>query len=79
MTRTTMLLDDDLLLEVKRLARAQESTVTEIVREALRAYVAQRRRSRLPAFAKVGRSGRRSISQNAENILRQKARRRQGW
>ena len=79
MARTTMLLDDDLLLEVKQLARARGSTATEIVKEALKAYVGRRRPTRLLSFTKAGRSGRRSISQNAEQILRRRADSQEGW
>ncbi len=79
MARTTMLIDDDLLLELKRLARAQGTTATKIVREALETYVARRRRPRLPSFAKAGKSGRRAIAQTAEEILRKRVDTREGW
>jgi metal-responsive CopG/Arc/MetJ family transcriptional regulator len=79
MTRTTILIEDDLLLEVKQLARSQGTTTTEIIREALKAYIGRRRRARVPSFTGVGRSGRRSVSKNAEAILRQKVERREGW
>jgi predicted transcriptional regulator len=76
MTRTTILLDDDLFLEVKRLARTNGTTVTEVMREALKAYIGQQRRARTLSFTGMGKSGRRSISKKAEEILRQKADRR---
>lgn len=79
MGRTTILLDDDLLLEVKQLARAQGTTTTEVIRAALHAHLQQHGRSRRPSFTSVGRSGRRSISAKAEDILRQKAKRHEGW
>ncbi len=76
MIRTTILLDDDLFLEVKQLARTNGTTVTELMREALKAYIGQQRRTRTLSFTGVGKSGRRSISKKAEEILRQKADRR---
>lgn len=79
MTRTTILLDDDLLLEVKQLARANGITATEVIREALKAYIGEQRRARPLSFAGVGKSGRRSISKKAEEVLRRKADRREGW
>ena len=79
MTRTTILLDNDLLLEVKRLARASGTTATAVMREALKAYIGQQRPARALSFTGVGKSGRRSISKNAETILRRKVDRRKGW
>lgn len=78
MARTTLLLADDLLLEVKRLAREQGKTSTQIVREALDAYIAQQQRPQLPSFTGVGRSGRRSVSEKAEEILKRQANQREG-
>lgn len=77
--RTTILLDDDLMLEVKQLARADATTVTEVIREALKAYRARRQRARTPSFTGMGRSGRRSISKRAKTILRRKVKGREGW
>lgn len=77
MARTTLLLADDLLLEVKRLAREQGKTSTQIVREALDAYIAQQQRPQLPSFTGVGRSGRRSVSEKAEEILKRQANQRE--
>lgn len=79
MARTTILLDDDLLLEVKQLARANGVTATEVIREALKAYIERQQRTRTLSFTGVGKSGRRSISKQAEAILRRKGDRREGW
>jgi hypothetical protein len=79
MARTTILLEEGLLLEVKQLARSQGTTTTEIIRAALKAYIGRRQRARVPSFTGVGRSGRRSISKNAEAILRQKVESQEGW
>ena len=79
MARTTILLDDDLLLEVKQMARARGLTVTEVVREALEASLKRQSRPPVLSFTGVGRSGRRSISKDAEKALRRKVDRREGW
>lgn len=79
MARTTIILDDDLLLEVKQLARANGTTATAIIREALKTYIERQRRARTLSFTGVGKSGRRSISKRAEAILRRKAKSREGW
>ena len=79
MTRTTILLDHDLLLEVKQLARASETTATNVIREALKSYLEKNRPRRKLSFTGAGRSGRRSVARDAEKILRSKASRREGW
>jgi predicted DNA-binding ribbon-helix-helix protein len=79
MARTTILLDDDLLLEVKQMARARGITVTEVVREALEASLKRQSRTPVLSFTGVGRSGRHSISKDAEKVLRRKLDRREGW
>jgi hypothetical protein len=75
------MLDNDLLLEIKRLAQTQGTTSTNVIHEALAEYVAERRsgRSRRLSFTSVGKSGRRTVSKNAETILRKKVDRREGW
>lgn len=79
MARTTILLDDNLLLEVKHLARTNRTTTTEVIRSALKAYLGRRRRTRKLSFTGVGKSGRRSISKSAEELLRRKINSREGW
>ena len=79
MTRTTILLDHDLLLDIKQRARADGTTATAVIREALETYLRQGRPVRTLSFTAIGKSGRRSISKNAETILRRKAGRRKGW
>ena len=79
MTRTTILLDHDLLLEIKQLARASGTTATSVIREALKSYLEKNRSRRKLSFTGAGRSGRRSVSRDAEKILKNKASRREGW
>ena len=70
MARTTIILDDDVLLEVKQLAQTRRTTATQIIHEALTAYVEKQSAGELPSFVAAARSGKRSISANAEAILR---------
>ena len=79
MPRTTILLDHDLLLEVKQLARASGTTATNVIREALKSHLEKNRPSRKLSFTGAGKSGRRSVSRDAEKILKSKASRREGW
>jgi hypothetical protein len=79
MGRTTILLEDDLLLEIKQIARAQGTTFTEVIRQAVRNHIECQTRTRTLSFTSVGRSGRRSVSSKAEEILRQRARKAEGW
>lgn len=79
MARTTILLDDALLLAVKQLARVKSTTATEIIRQALKAYVKREQRVAVPSFAAVGRSGQSSVSEQAEEILQREAKREEGW
>lgn len=79
MTRTTILLDHDLLLEIKQLARASGTTATSVIREALKSYLDKNRPRRKLSFTGAGKSGRRSIAKDAEKILKRKASRREGW
>ena len=50
MTRTTILIQDELLLEVKRVARTRGVTVTELIKNALKAYIESEPRPGLPSF-----------------------------
>jgi predicted transcriptional regulator len=79
MARTTILLDHDLLLEVKQLARTNGTTATNVIREALKSYLERNRPRRKLSFTAAGKSGRRSIAKDAEKILRRKASRKEGW
>ena len=70
MARTTVILDDNVLLDIKQLARARRTTTTQIIHEALTAYVKLQPNSELPSFVGSARSGKRSVAQNAETLLR---------
>jgi hypothetical protein len=78
MARTTILLEDQLLLDVRRVAQTKGTTLTEIIREALTAYVDSQPRGELPSFTAVGSRGsarspraRASGARDAEKLARQ--------
>jgi len=77
MFRTTVYLDEEIALAIRRLAETQRRTQADIIRDALRRYVNQARRKRRPRLAGVGayHSGRADVSANAEKFLKQAARR----
>lgn len=79
MTRTTILLEADLLLEIKQLARAQKTTATAIIREALKSYLGQHATARQLSFTAAGKSGQTRVAERAETILRRKAKTGEGW
>ncbi len=58
MKRTTVFVEDDLLLEAQHLAKQRETTFTEVIQEALRAYVEANRSPRHISFIGIGHSGR---------------------
>ena len=78
MRRTTILLDDDLLLEVKHMAQLKGTTATNVIKEAVKAYVTQKPKGNLPSFTAVGKGGRR-LAENTEKILRKAALKRKEW
>jgi predicted transcriptional regulator len=69
MTRTTISLPDDLATLLEREARRRETSVSDIVRRAVAAFLgASGDRLGLP-FAALGHSGRRHTARDAEKIL----------
>lgn len=82
MARTTILLDDVLLLEMKSIAQRKGTTVTAVIKEAVSEYVQKQPPRGLPSFtgkyASKGKGAGR-IAENIEKILREKARKREGW
>jgi metal-responsive CopG/Arc/MetJ family transcriptional regulator len=78
MKRTTILLDDDLLLEVKHMAQLKGTTATNVIKEAVKAYVNAKPHGNLPSFTGIGKAGRR-LAENSEKILRKAALKRKEW
>ncbi len=75
MARTTILLDDNLLLEVRSIASRKGTTTTDVIKEALTEYVRKQPAQGLPSFTGIGRSkgkGAGRISENIDESLRRK-------
>jgi hypothetical protein len=71
MTRTTVVLPEDLALLLRREARRLDASVSEIVRRAVASYVGySESKPRKLAIAGLGRSGHRHTARDAEAILR---------
>lgn len=73
MRRTTLLLNDDVLLEVRRLAQTRGTTLTDVVDRALRAYIDAQPATGLPSFTAAGRSkgsSGRGLGRNAKKVAR---------
>lgn len=77
MLRTTIYLDEDVALAIRRLADREKRSQAEVIREALRRYLRQvGKQGEPPKPSGIGayRSGRHDVSQRAEELLRQAAR-----
>jgi hypothetical protein len=70
MKRTTVFADDDVLRQLREIAKRENLTVSDVTRKALHEYIARRRprRSRLSLIG-IGRSGRKDIAERAEEFL----------
>jgi predicted transcriptional regulator len=69
MKRTTVKLPDDVDARLRHEAARRQTTISEITREAIEAYLGGGGRRRLIA-AKAGRSGRRDTARRIEEIIR---------
>lgn len=74
-TRTTVYLDTADYRRLRALARAQGRTTAAVVREAVALYAASAARAARPTSLGAGRSGRRDLSERAEDLLRGMGRR----
>lgn len=74
MKRTTIFAEDDLLDELKYLAKKQKTSVATIVREALVSYLAAHKREQNQdlSFIAIGESGESDIAERHEELLWQK-------
>ena len=70
MKRTTVFADEDVLRKLRKIAKRENSSVSEVTRKALVEYVSRRRtkRSRL-SLVGVGRSGRKDVAERSEELL----------
>jgi metal-responsive CopG/Arc/MetJ family transcriptional regulator len=69
MMRTTVSLPDDLAMLLAREARRHETSVSDLVRRAVEAFLGVSGERRELPFAALGRSGRRHTARDAEKIL----------
>lgn len=69
MKRTTIFADEDLLDELKALSREEQRKLSEIVRDALKAYVDKKRTRKALSFVGVGASGKRDVADRHEALL----------
>jgi len=76
--RTTVYVDEDVAVALRHRAAVEGRTQAELIREALRRYVERVEQPERPPIAGIGRhrSGRTDVSERAEELLRQEARKR---
>ena len=75
MRRTTIFADDDLLNEIKELARDEQRSVAELIREAIVSYLARKRKpaENKISFLAIGESGRSDVAETHEDLLWRKS------
>ena len=83
MKRTTMMIDEETLLELSQIADERNVSASQLVREALAEYVlaarAEQRSERpLPSFIGIG-EGPADLSERAEELLAQLTDLERGW
>jgi len=70
MKRTTIFADEETLSALQSLAKEEGVSLAEIIRQALEAFLTQRRSSRPPlSIVGIGRSGRDDVAERAEELL----------
>ena len=70
MKRTTIFADEDTLGKLREIARRRNTTLSEIIRTALKRYVSRRHpRTRPLSLIGIGRSGRKDVAEHAEELL----------
>jgi hypothetical protein len=83
MKRTTMMIDEETLLELSQIAEERNVSASQVVREALAEYVLvarseQRSVRPLPSFVGIG-EGPADLSEDAEELLAQHTDLESGW
>ena len=73
--RTTITLPAPLARRLTVEAQTTGSSVSAVVRDALEAFFAKEKAPPLPSFVGVGASGRRDVSERAEELIRSRVRR----
>jgi len=75
MRRTTIFADDELLNDIRELARDEQRSAAELIREAIVSYIAIKRGpvERKLSFLGIGESGRSDVAETHEELLWQKS------
>jgi metal-responsive CopG/Arc/MetJ family transcriptional regulator len=75
MRRTTIFADDELLNEIRELARDEQRSAAELIREAIVSYIAKKREpvEKKLSFLGIGESGRSDVAETHEELLWQKS------
>ena len=70
MKKTTVIADEKVFRKLRTIARRENSSVSEVARKALAAYVSRRqpRRSHL-SLVGIGKSGRKDVAERSEELL----------
>ena len=79
MKRTTILADEELLLEAKYLATQQGKTLTQLVRDALAEYIQAHWEPRYLSLLGVADSGETDLSSRVDEILKAEIDPVEGW
>lgn len=70
MRRTTIFADDNLINEIKEISKEENRSVADILREAMQAFIKQKRhKKKRISFIGIGSSGRRDIAERHEELL----------
>jgi hypothetical protein len=79
MLRTTVYLEEEAAIALKRLSKVHRRPQAELIREAITTYILglEEQSQQLPPGVGGYRSGREDVSMKAEQLLKQKARKRQ--
>lgn len=70
MKRTTIFADEELLKEIQDISKEENKSVAEVMREAMKVYIRQKRKgARKLSFIGIGASERNDISERHEELL----------
>jgi len=74
MKRTTIFADEHLINEIKEISKEENRSIADIIRDAMKAYIKQKRHKKKKlSFVGIGSSGRRDIAEKHEGLLWKKA------
>ena len=70
MKRTTIFANEEILENIKQIAREKEISLAEAIRQALEHFITQEHKSgKQPSFLGIGSSGRKDIAERHETLL----------